>query len=188
MGKGKKNKSAGDTDDDMRTEWCSRALVLSLSSFMWRGQEGVVLYLTSVRDFVVMNPVWLPEDFLILFLVLPSKESTNMMMIYIYRILFHYVANNDIQIYWYTTFTVRVCAFVSVCVCVCKESSETTESRMKIPWGSPQWVNKAEIASKRALGDSLGRHTHTQTSKGEQTFSSVKHTFAMGCVPVLSAA
>lgn len=30
-------------------------------------------------------------------------------------------------------FTVRVCAFVSVCVCVCKESSETTESRMKIP-------------------------------------------------------
>lgn len=85
---------------------------------------------------------------------------------YIYRILFHYVANNDIQIYWYTTFTVRVCAFVSVCVCLLREQWDHRKQNENPVWVSPQWLNKAEIASKRAVGNSLGRHTHThaQTS------------------------
>lgn len=46
----------------------------------------------------------------------PQRKHTHGQVIFTE---FYYVANNDIQIYWYTTFTVRVCAFVSVCVCVC---------------------------------------------------------------------
>lgn len=104
------------TDIDKAQVWC-----------IW----CVLQYLTSQWYFDLVNPVWFPEVFSISSPFLKRKKSTHTFTSYIYRILFHYVANNDIQIYWYTTFTVRVCAFVSVCVC--KESSETTESRMKIP-------------------------------------------------------
>lgn len=102
----------------------------------WQSTGMMYLMCAAVSDLTVI--LWLGKSCLIprsLFHLISfpqkKKKSTHTFTSYIYRILFHYVANNDIQIYWYTTFTVRVCAFVSVCVC--KESSETTESRMKIP-------------------------------------------------------
>lgn len=41
--------------------------------------------------------------------------------------LFHYAANNDIQIYMIHN-AYSVCVWASECLSVCKESSETTES------------------------------------------------------------
>lgn len=82
----------------------------------------------------------------------------------IYRILFSYVANNDIQVYWYTTFTVRVCSLVCVCGCV-----KRAVRPQKAEWLSPcegalDGLTRQRLASKRALGNSLGGHTHTHTN------------------------
>lgn len=74
---------------------------------------------------------------------------------------------------------------------MCKESSETTESRMKIPCeGALNGLTRQKIASKRAPGDFSGAtytHTHKPHSKVSRLFL-VENTFALGRAPVLSAA
>lgn len=53
---------------------------------------------------------------------------------------------------------------------MCKESSETTESRTSRVRDPLDGLTRQRLASKRALGDSLGSHTHTHTNlKGEPT-------------------
>lgn len=77
---------------------------------------------------------------------------------YIYRILFNYAANNDIQIYWYTT---SFFYFACMCVSECKESSETTESWMEILCDRAlDWLSRQR--EHEGTGRVSGRtHTHT---------------------------
>lgn len=130
----------------------------------WQSTGRMYLMCATVSDLTVL--LWLGKSCLIprsLFHLISfpqKKKSTHTFPSYIYRILFHYVAMTS----RYIDTQLLLCVYVHLWVYVCVKRAVRPQKQNENPvWGSPQWVNKAEIASERALGDSLCRHTHTHT-------------------------
>ena len=118
-------------------------------------------YLTSQCYFDLVNPVWFPEVFSISSPFLKRKKAhTHFHLIFteFYFIMLQTMTSR------YIDTQLLLCVYVHLWVYVCVKRAVRPQKQNENPvWGSPQWVNKAEIASERALGDSLCRHTHTHT-------------------------
>lgn len=84
----------------------------------------------------------------------------------------------------YTDTQLLLCVYVHLWVCVWVYKEQWDHRKQNFPSEGPLGgLTRQRLASERALGDSVGRHTHTNLIKVSRLFSS-----GAGWVPMLSAA